>query len=60
MDHPDKTAYPLKAPSPGIGPHQRWIVPTLLREQDGGIAVITALALTMLIGLVGLAIDAGM
>src|SRR6266436_4579176 len=60
MDHPDNRAFSLKARSFGLGVHRRWNFPTLQRDQRGAAAVITVLALTVLIGLVGLAIDVGM
>jgi Flp pilus assembly protein TadG len=60
MDHPEKGAFSLKPRSFGLGVHRRWNFPTLQRDQRGAVAVITALALTVLIGLVGLALDVGM
>jgi Flp pilus assembly protein TadG len=61
MDHPDKkTIFSLKAPSFGLAVHRRWNFPTLRRDEGGAVAILTALALVMLIGLVALALDVGM
>src|SRR5437870_11950874 len=49
MDHPNKTAFSRKALFFG-----------LQRNEAGAIVILTALALTLLVGLVGLALDVGM
>src|SRR5437016_8795802 len=60
MDHPDKTAFSLKGSPFGLAVHRRRNLPILWRDEGGAVAILTALALTMLIGLVGLALDVGM
>jgi Flp pilus assembly protein TadG len=54
------SATALTAESPGVGTSRRPIVLALWQNENGVIAVLTALALTVLIGIVGLAVDVAM
>jgi len=54
------SAKALTETSSKVGARRRAIVLTLWQNEKGVIAVLTALALTVLIGIVGLAIDVGM